>query len=213
MQNVQIKSIDGINLSGLLWDRGGNKSVLLLHAMPETKESWEELAEELYSRGLNVLAIDFRGHGESEGVEYKKQKPEEIQNYFLDARAGLNYLEEKYQHTNFVLAGASIGANIALHCMAHDHAIKKAVVFSPGKEYYGVKADDFVKDLNPNQEVLFVSAKDDTRVENNSEMTEELYSKCKSKKQKKILEEGGHGTDIMGNNEDLFFEIIDFIAK
>lgn len=200
-------------LSGTLWDRGGDKSALLLHAMPETKENWEELADELYTKGVNVLAIDFRGHGESEGAPYKDQTSKDIQGYFLDARAGLNFLEEKFQHANFVLAGASIGANIALQAMAHDHAIKKGIVLSPGIDYYGVKAIDFVRELNPNQEVMFVASEDDVRVENNSEMTGDLFAKCSSKKHKKILKHGGHGTSILSNNEDVFFETVDFLSR
>jgi len=41
-------------------------AVLLLHMMPETKESWREFAKKLREVGFQVLAIDFRGHGKSE---------------------------------------------------------------------------------------------------------------------------------------------------
>lgn len=210
MEEIQIQTTDGFHLSGLLWDRGGSKSALLLHAMPATKEAWEELAEELYTKGINVLAIDFRGHGTSEGIPYKDQKPDEVQKYFLDARAALNFLEEKYNHTNFVLAGASIGANIALQCMSHDHAIKKSAVLSAGLDYYGVKAKDFVKELSPEQKVLFVGANDD---QGRGEMAEELFSLASSKKEKLIYEAGGHGTNMWKENEELLDKLVNFLVS
>lgn len=215
MEHINLKTIDGLNLSALLWDRGGKTSVLLLHMMPATKESWEDFAEELYSKGFNVLALDFRGHGESEGVPYKSQKPEEIQKYFLDARAGLNFLEEKYHHTNFVVAGASIGANIALQVLAHDHAITTGICLSAGLDYYGVKANDFVQELSLEQSVLFVASLDDGRKggSNCGEMANDLYESASCKKQKIIYDTGGHGTNLFVVEPALVSACFEFIKK
>ena len=41
--------------------------------MPATKESWNEFSQKLREKGWHVLAIDFRGHGEStkEGLNFE----------------------------------------------------------------------------------------------------------------------------------------------
>lgn len=215
MENITFKTIDGLTLSGLLWDRGSDTSALLLHMMPATKESWESFADELYSQKVNVLAFDFRGHGESEGIAYKKQTDQDIQKYFLDARSALNFLEEKYQHTNFLLAGASIGANISLQLMSQDHAIKKGIIISPGLDYHGVKAIDFVKDLSPSQSVLYLASYDDgaSDSDNCGQAAEQLFNLTACKKTKNILKTGGHGTDLFDSHPDLPQVCLNFFLK
>lgn len=213
MEEVSIKTIDGVNLAGLLWDRKSKTSVLLLHAMPETKQSWEPLAEELYTKGINVLAIDFRGHGDSDGKDYKKQSDEDIQSYYMDARAALNFLEEKYQHTNFRVAGASIGANIALQMMAGDKTITKCIAMSAGLDYHGVKAKDFVKDLSDGQEVWFIAANDDDSNKQAAKHAETLEDlSAGSSKEVSIFEKGGHGTQILDKNPDLLEELVEYLG-
>jgi pimeloyl-ACP methyl ester carboxylesterase len=131
--------------------------------MPATKESWIPLAEQLFAKGLNVLAIDFRGHGESGGGDYKSFANQEHQKYILDAESGLGFLREHYPDCEVVLAGASIGANIALQAMVNDNSLHQSVALSAGLDYYGVKAEDFVGKLSREQQVLFVGSLDDLR--------------------------------------------------
>lgn len=212
MEQVEIKTIDGISLAGTLFSRNAKKSALLLHTMPGTKEDFETVADELYTMGLNVLAIDFRGHGESEGKNYKEQTDEDIEKYFMDARAALNFLEEKYQHSNFVVAGGSIGANVTLQCLAHDHAIKKGVALSPGLNYHGLKGKEFAEELSKDQEVLFVASQDDDRNKNAVKDLEEIFKAAKSKKQKAIYKTAGHGTHMWDQNPELIDNIVDFLV-
>ncbi|HYF05199.1 MAG TPA: alpha/beta hydrolase, partial [Patescibacteria group bacterium] len=156
--------------------------------------------------------IDFRGHGESEGGDYKKFKNEDHQKYFLDSRAGFNYLEERYGHPNFLVGGASIGANIALQCMAHDVHIKKGLILSAGLDYHGVKALNFVENLTEDQNILFAAAKDDMRTSQAADMAFELYNSTSCERQKVILEYGGHGTEMLDTDADFFAKAADFLT-
>ena len=66
-------------------------------------------------------------------------------------------------------------------------------------DYRGVKTEPMVKKLSAGQKVFFVSAKDDVRSGgNNAEENQKLYDLTPQgvKKQIKIYETGGHGTDI-----------------
>ena len=45
----------------------GSRGVLLAHGGQFNKESWNKQAMVLASAGFHVLAIDFRGYGESRG--------------------------------------------------------------------------------------------------------------------------------------------------
>ncbi len=214
MQEILIRTTDGITLSGLWGDRKARKSVLLLHMMPATKENWEPLADELYAKGFNVLAIDFRGHGKSSGGDYTTFKDEEHQKYFIDARAALSWLEDTYQSTQIMLVGASIGANISLQCMAHDQLVKRCVCLSAGLDYYGVKSTDFVTQLQPDQSVLFIASHDDVRKSglDCATQAEQLYALATSKKEKSIYPTGGHGTELLETYPELFQTIATFLS-
>jgi pimeloyl-ACP methyl ester carboxylesterase len=213
MQKVKISARDGVEVAGLWWDKGGSRSALLLHMMPATKESWIPLAEQLFAKGLNVLAIDFRGHGESGGGDYKSFANQEHQKYILDAESGLGFLREHYPDCEVVLAGASIGANIALQAMVNDNSLHQSVALSAGLDYYGVKAEDFVGKLSREQQVLFVGSLDDLRGGGMDcgYMAENLYTHATCQKEKLIFETGGHGTDLLTTHPELADKVLDFL--
>src|SRR4051812_21681876 len=72
-ERVSIKTVDGVDLIGNFY--AGNKGtapvVMLLHAYEKDSRSkdWISLAESLQKAGYAVLSFDFRGHGESTGVD------------------------------------------------------------------------------------------------------------------------------------------------
>ena len=147
METKVFKTEDGIDIEALYWDAGTEKSILLLHMMPATKESWIDFAEKLVAQGFNVLAPDFRGHGRSSGGDYKTFTPEDHQKYYRDAVAAANFLELQQPDTLVALGGASIGANIALQFMTEHLTVKKGFFLSAGLYYHGVRAVDFVPKL------------------------------------------------------------------
>jgi pimeloyl-ACP methyl ester carboxylesterase len=199
---ITLTTKDSVDLSAFFWDAGTDKTVLCLHMMPETKEGWMALAERLASAGSNVLALDFRGHGDSGGGDYKTFSDEDHQKYFLDALAAIKFLQSKFGVVpDVALVGASIGANVALKLAFEYEWIEKAVLLSPGLNYHGVDIGTDIRLQSPEfyaAEILFVASKDDG--ENLLEVSKlhELYGG-------KILvyDGGGHGSDIIKNNPEL----------
>jgi pimeloyl-ACP methyl ester carboxylesterase len=205
---------DGIKIAGILWDRQAPKAVLLLHMMPATKESWTDLGSLLSDNGFNVLAIDFRGHGESGGGDYKTFSSEDHQKYQLDVEAALEYLNMKYPNREIYAGGASIGANFVLKFMSEDQSIKKGFGLSAGLDYYGARAIDYVKELSGDQSILLVGAKDDVRGSglDRGTQAEQLYDLATSQKEKIIYETGDHGTDMFAAHPDLPQKIVHFLT-
>lgn len=214
MQKINIKTEDNIELSALLWNRGAFASVLLMHMMPATKESWVPLADKLANSGFNVLAIDFRGHGESTGGDYKTFTAEQHQEYYEDLEASIKYLKDFFPHTEIYLGGASIGANMTIKYMAKHHSIAKGFALSAGLDYYGVRAIDDIKNLNEDQKILLVGSRDDSRQSgsNCGEMAEQLYDEGEGVKEKIVYDTGGHGTDMWEEHPGLIDELIKFIS-
>jgi pimeloyl-ACP methyl ester carboxylesterase len=65
---VDLKSADGILLKATYFAAGKpGPGILLFHQNNRTRTSWDDLADQLAAAGINTLAVDGRGHGESGG--------------------------------------------------------------------------------------------------------------------------------------------------
>lgn len=57
---------DGLNLAATRYGREGGAPVLLLHGGGQTRGAWRSAAQALAQRDYEVLALDQRGHGDSQ---------------------------------------------------------------------------------------------------------------------------------------------------
>ncbi|MSP60077.1 MAG: alpha/beta fold hydrolase [Myxococcales bacterium] len=92
--------LDGVTLGYEDWGRG--PPLLLLHAFPLDRRMWEPLARQI-ERTVRVVALDFRGLGESTGIGT-------IEGYADDAARLLDHLEIK----RATVGGLSMGGYAAL---------------------------------------------------------------------------------------------------
>jgi pimeloyl-ACP methyl ester carboxylesterase len=70
-QTVQFSGVDGITLVADEWNRGaqasaGRPAILMLHGGGQNRFSWKNTGQILADRGYHVVAIDARGHGDSD---------------------------------------------------------------------------------------------------------------------------------------------------
>lgn len=215
MEKITFESKDGVKLSALFWNKDAFSSVALFHMMPARKESWVPLADRLAHMGFNVIAIDFRGHGESEGGDYKAFTAEQHRQYYLDMKAAIRYLEDAFSHTDIILGGASIGANLVIKYLSEHRDFQKGFALSPGLDYYGVRAIDDIRNLNDDQRILLVGSRDDDRGDGSDcgQMVERLYDEGVGIREKLVFETGGHGTDLFSAHPDLQDKIIKFVSE
>lgn len=91
-----------------LLDWGGEgPTVLLLHGFLEHAHAWDLVAPRLVDAGLRVLALDWRGHGDSEWIGAGGYY------HFADYHADLAFLIRALE-TDVVLVGHSMGAVAAI---------------------------------------------------------------------------------------------------
>jgi alpha-beta hydrolase superfamily lysophospholipase len=86
----------------------GERGVVLAHGGRFNKESWEKQAHVLVKAGFHVLAIDFRGHGQSHGPESKGDEDREE----YDVLAAVRYLHA-HGAKSVAVVGASFGGAAA----------------------------------------------------------------------------------------------------
>ena len=112
----------GVSLVG---DVGGDLKgapVILLHGGGQTRHSWGRAALELAARGYYAVAIDLRGHGDSDWA------PDA--NYGLDAQVADVRAIIAQMPRPPVLIGASMGGLISLTAAGedHEHSIRALVL-------------------------------------------------------------------------------------
>lgn len=215
IEKMSLITQDGVKIAADLYDVEKPIGWLVLsHMMPATKESYKDLVIKLQNAGYESIAIDLRGHGESEngpeGFFYFKN--EDHQKSILDLEAAIDYLIKKREATpnKISFIGASIGANLSLQYISEHQEFKTAILLSPGLNYRGIKTEPMIKNIKPGQKVFFISAADDGP---NAEENKILYELMPNTANKKIqiYETGGHGTDILKNQQKLYNLIIEFL--
>ncbi|BCX16038.1 MAG: hypothetical protein KatS3mg098_267 [Candidatus Parcubacteria bacterium] len=216
MEKVSLKTEDGRVLAANYFEVTNPEGwVLYLHMMPATKESFNDLAQKLAQKRFAGLALDLRGHGESEGGPqgYLSFSDKEHQDSYFDVLAGIDFLKSRgATEEKIYLVGASIGANLALKYLAQHPQARGGVLLSPGINYRGITTRDLVVHLSTSSRVIFLASRDDG---DNASEVEELFALVPEgvKKEKIILENAGHGTKILENEAWVTERIIDFLTQ
>ena len=70
---VDLKTADGLRLKATFFAAAKpGPGVLLLHQVNRDRKSWEGVAAQLATAGINTLTLDMRGIGESGGARWEK---------------------------------------------------------------------------------------------------------------------------------------------
>ncbi|GAB3681336.1 alpha/beta hydrolase [Saccharopolyspora tripterygii] len=112
---VEFRGLDGIELAADRWDPDPGSAlgtVLLLHGGGQTRHSWARTAQVLADRGWTAIAVDARGHGDSD------RSPDGA--YTLDHFVGDIHRIARACDQPPVLIGASLGGRASL-ALAGDH--------------------------------------------------------------------------------------------
>ena len=211
VERITLVTNDGKTIIGDYAGKPGEPAVLMLHMMPSIRASWREFSEKLNSAGFQTLAVDLRGHGESEGgpTGYKRLSDEEHQASINDVEAAIAYLKSK-SASNLFIAGASIGANLALWYASEHQEIRGIILLSPGLDYRAIKTEAYARALRPGQAVYYVASRDDTYSADTVD-TLSLQTPSGAKKDVKIFERAGHGTTVFEREPGFMDELAEWL--
>lgn len=128
----------------------GGSCFILLHGLGSNHNEWDGFRKALKAKGYGCLSYDARGHGKSSAD--KKGNPVNYR-YFInewrgmaaDLGAAVEFLEKNNTgRADIIIAGASLGANIALNYCAGEPSITQLVLLSPGIEYAGIRTPEVI---------------------------------------------------------------------
>ena len=111
----------GVRLAGDSWGNAGAPLVILQHGGGQTRHAWKGAGERLAAAGFNALALDARGHGDSQ--------------WAADGRYDQDLMVEDLQRVVAVLGGrrpalvgASLGGATSLVATGEGHVDTTALV-------------------------------------------------------------------------------------
>ncbi len=126
--SVALPAAEGLVLRATWYpsDRPTGRAVLLLHEMCGNRSAWTPFLDGLRAAGIEVLAVDLRGFGETGG---KMEWDAEL----ADARAWLGWIRGQagVRADRVGIMGESLGAKLALAVCSRDTRCAAAVALSP----------------------------------------------------------------------------------
>lgn len=217
VEKVFFVAEDGFKIVGELYapTKSTGRAIILLPMLNHGKESWREFAISLQQRAWTVLALDLRGHGESttrksgEKISWQQFSEKDFQAMILDTKASAQFLKQKFpEYSNPFVAGASIGANVALSYAAENPGkVAGAVLLSPGLDYRGVSTEKAAGEYGG---AVFLAASSEDKY--SFESSQQIHAKSPStNKVFEKLENAGHGTTMLAARPGLAKQIAEWL--
>ncbi len=122
-KKVSITSADNLKLCGLYKDNSCGRVVLLVHGYGGNHRHMAKYVKLFEKKGYDILAIDMRSHGESEGRDITMGQKESE-----DLKLWIEKLLQLKNHYKIVLFGVSLGASsvcLAIEDSGFDNADKE----------------------------------------------------------------------------------------
>ena len=240
--NVYLKSFDGLRLYGALLENYSDKIVICVHGFTGSgKKDFASLAQAYYKNGYNVLLVDNRAHGQSEGKYVGFGVLDR-----LDLRNWVKYVINRFgSNVQVFLHGISMGAATVLmassimpknvrgiiadcgftsvyeifeYVLKRDYHLPKFPIIYLTNIMSKIRAGYGYKDVNTTAEIarsdipiLFIHGENDEFVP--LWMTMKNYSHCKAYKELFIVRESEHAESHYIDKKGYERRILTFIEK
>lgn len=207
-KKINFTTSDGIKLAANEFNPSAERAVILLHQMRMDKSSYDFFIDRLVEEGYRVLALDFRGFGESQG-DLSKFTESDFQGMFNDVMAAEEYLRQNNQNLHIQIIGSSIGANTALR-FQEMNTVSSVVLLSPGRNYHGIDPTDSNLS-NIACPIFYLNSEEDASVQD----TQALYNESpltNDLKKIQIVSGNAHGVNLL-HDVQVAEAVIDWLNK
>ena len=242
IKELTIQSKDGLKLVGQWFDYGFDRTVIILPGRRETLVYSYYYAKPYRECGVNVLVIDQRAHGLSEG-KYSTCGIKEAE----DVKLWLEYMHTNYQQKYLYIHGICVGtcvASIVLATFKKDY-LKGAILDSAFITYKEIYKNHYVEsghalfpvfyqiwmwfsffthcNINDARTIKYVPEFGDLPVMFIwgtkdvyclPDKSQEIYDKCSSNKKEIVWFEGALHSRVRLSNEERYDAVVsDFLAR
>lgn len=213
---VDLTASDGLKLKGTFFQAAtSGPSVLLLHQCNRQRKVWDDLAARMTAAGINVMTVDLRGYGESEGMPMDKLTPEQLNEVFTqkmptDVETAYKFMVAQPTVSTSVLAvgGASCGVNQSVHLAMKHPEIKTLILLS---EITDTEGRNFLRAHSSLP--LFLATAEDDADPGISDLMQWLATFSLNPQTNFIrYKTGGHGVEMFVAHPELPTTIVNWVA-
>lgn len=122
-ETLTIESFDNLKLNGYYKDNNSERLAIVVHGLTNSAYDMEKYVELFLARGYDILAIDSRAHGNSEGKEFSLGLKESV-----DLCDWIKLMVSKKPSYKIALFGISMGASTV--CMTIGEKIESNVILA-----------------------------------------------------------------------------------
>lgn len=199
----------GVHVAGRYYASPGkveNRGVVLLHSLGTSQDIWNDMAAELQKQNLEVITLDFRGHGGSSG-DWKKMSADDYSKFVDDAAEGVHYLRDIDADMHIAVVGVSLGANVAMKLADRDPNISAVALVSPQLEYHGLKITKNVRHFT--RPIYFTVGQGDTA---SYDATQVLYSAVPALQKKlDVYDTTDHGIALVRHSKKFAPQLVSWL--
>ncbi|MBZ0266628.1 alpha/beta fold hydrolase [bacterium] len=204
--DLGIATADGLELRATYYAAAGpGPGVLLLHQCNGDRRAWTEVATAMAEGGMHVLAIDFRGFGESTNGSnraFRAQHQELWPQFDDDVERSLSFLESlpDVNADRIGVMGASCGGSQALLTSLRNPEIRAVAFLSTNLPWIDrTEVDAF--EANTRIAILSIAAVDDTDA---ASVERRMFAGSAHPDSRLILYKGDrHGVTLFEQDPDL----------
>ena len=206
-QQVTFRTDDGLTLAATWFEPSTRPApaVIFVHMLQKSRRDWEGLAAQFAAEGIGALAIDLRGHGESAG------SPQDYTGMVQDVRAARRFLSARAEVTpsRIGIAGASIGASLAVLAAVDDPSVASLALLSPSLDYRGLRLESAIKKYGA-RPALLVASDDDGYA---ARSVRELQKAGGGSREVIVLSRAGHGTAMLTGDSALGQRLLEWFRR
>jgi dienelactone hydrolase len=211
-RNVTFRTDDGVTLSGTWYEPSGRTgpAVILIHMLHRTHRDWDALATRLAAEGIGALAFDLRGHGESTG---SIPADGQFAAFQQDVAAARRYVSTRVDVSprRLGIAGASLGAALAVLDAAQSSAVTSIALLSVSTEYRGLRSDAAMKKYAGR--ALLAYSDDDPYAARSARELIKLQAPGGAAREALTLQRAGHGTNMLNADPSLLPALVDWFKR
>jgi alpha-beta hydrolase superfamily lysophospholipase len=210
-RRVSFRADDGVLLSAGWHEPSARPApaVVLVHMLGRSRRDWDLAASRLAAAGIGALTLDLRGHGESQYVP-RPESAAEFTAMVADITAARRYLatRSEIQPGRIGLAGASLGASLAVLAAAESASVASVALLSPSLDYRGLRIEAAARKVA--RPMLLVASDEDGYALRSAR---DLQKAAGGVREVVMLHQAGHGTVMLGREPSLAWTLVDWFRR
>lgn len=203
---VTFRAADGRSIAGLFTEapRRPAPAVVLVPMLGRSKDDWQSVAQRLAEANISSMAIDLPGAslpGETAALV----------SWHTDVRAAVEHLSGRpdVRVGAVGIAGASLGANLAVLAAAADARVRSLALVSPSLDYRGVRIETPMRQYAGRPALLIASLRDPLSARTVRELTKDPPGPREARWADTIA----HGTMLLAREPDLVRALVDWFQR